>query len=167
MSAFDVSVDSMAAFFIKKKQLLYFYPKFYPICMLKMICRTQSINQWITPVSHVIPAKQPQPPSNPLHSPSPPPSPTFPSTTCLRTSRATGYFSYDPGFTCTGSCLSAITFIDGPKEWSPVTGEMDRGVVKGGGGGGRSKQLKKDEVDTNTLLTGNPTQPLKKIWYCI
>eukprot|EP00913_Durusdinium_trenchii_P028797 g27004.t1 len=29
--------------------------------------------------------------------------------------RATGYFSYDPGFTCTGSCLSAITFIDGPK----------------------------------------------------
>lgn len=29
--------------------------------------------------------------------------------------RATGYFSYDPGFTCTGSCLSGITFIDGPK----------------------------------------------------
>eukprot|EP00438_Fugacium_kawagutii_P030217 Skav204128 [mRNA] locus=scaffold2473:84056:102616:+ [translate_table: standard] len=29
--------------------------------------------------------------------------------------RATGYFSFDPGFTCTGSCLSGITFIDGPK----------------------------------------------------
>ncbi|CAJ1440467.1 unnamed protein product [Effrenium voratum] len=27
----------------------------------------------------------------------------------------TGYFTFDPGFTCTGSCLSAITFIDGPK----------------------------------------------------
>eukprot|EP00403_Amphidinium_massartii_P031546 CAMPEP_0178444774 /NCGR_PEP_ID=MMETSP0689_2-20121128/39736_1 /TAXON_ID=160604 /ORGANISM="Amphidinium massartii, Strain CS-259" /LENGTH=495 /DNA_ID=CAMNT_0020069127 /DNA_START=78 /DNA_END=1562 /DNA_ORIENTATION=- len=27
----------------------------------------------------------------------------------------TGYFTYDPGFTCTGSCMSAITFIDGPK----------------------------------------------------
>eukprot|EP00929_Paragymnodinium_shiwhaense_P117049 TRINITY_DN871_c0_g1_i1.p1 TRINITY_DN871_c0_g1~~TRINITY_DN871_c0_g1_i1.p1 ORF type:complete len:964 (+),score=169.65 TRINITY_DN871_c0_g1_i1:92-2983(+) len=26
----------------------------------------------------------------------------------------TGYFTFDPGFTCTGSCLSAITFIDGP-----------------------------------------------------
>ena len=29
--------------------------------------------------------------------------------------RSTGYFVYDPGFTCTGSCMSAITFIDGPK----------------------------------------------------
>eukprot|EP00441_Pelagodinium_beii_P037450 CAMPEP_0197626932 /NCGR_PEP_ID=MMETSP1338-20131121/5692_1 /TAXON_ID=43686 ORGANISM="Pelagodinium beii, Strain RCC1491" /NCGR_SAMPLE_ID=MMETSP1338 /ASSEMBLY_ACC=CAM_ASM_000754 /LENGTH=472 /DNA_ID=CAMNT_0043197529 /DNA_START=17 /DNA_END=1435 /DNA_ORIENTATION=+ len=27
----------------------------------------------------------------------------------------TGYFVFDPGFTCTGSCMSAITFIDGPK----------------------------------------------------
>jgi citrate synthase len=27
----------------------------------------------------------------------------------------TGCFTYDPGFTCTGSCQSAITFIDGPK----------------------------------------------------
>eukprot|EP00931_Biecheleriopsis_adriatica_P008759 TRINITY_DN109897_c0_g1_i1.p1 TRINITY_DN109897_c0_g1~~TRINITY_DN109897_c0_g1_i1.p1 ORF type:complete len:495 (+),score=129.30 TRINITY_DN109897_c0_g1_i1:28-1485(+) len=27
----------------------------------------------------------------------------------------TGYYTYDPGFTCTGSCMSAITFIDGPK----------------------------------------------------
>lgn len=27
----------------------------------------------------------------------------------------TGHFVYDPGFTCTGSCMSAITFIDGPK----------------------------------------------------
>mmetsp|Transcript_11723 Transcript_11723/g.32026 ORF Transcript_11723/g.32026 Transcript_11723/m.32026 type:complete len:499 (-) Transcript_11723:151-1647(-) len=26
----------------------------------------------------------------------------------------TGYFTYDPGYTCTGSCISAITFIDGP-----------------------------------------------------
>jgi len=25
----------------------------------------------------------------------------------------TGFFTYDPGFTCTGSCSSAITFIDG------------------------------------------------------
>jgi len=25
-----------------------------------------------------------------------------------------GCFTYDPGFTCSGSCLSAITFIDGP-----------------------------------------------------
>uniref|UniRef100_A0A7S0FSB1 Citrate synthase n=1 Tax=Pyrodinium bahamense TaxID=73915 RepID=A0A7S0FSB1_9DINO len=27
----------------------------------------------------------------------------------------TGCFTFDPGFTCTGSCMSAITFIDGPK----------------------------------------------------
>mmetsp|Transcript_66299 Transcript_66299/g.192091 ORF Transcript_66299/g.192091 Transcript_66299/m.192091 type:complete len:488 (-) Transcript_66299:211-1674(-) len=27
----------------------------------------------------------------------------------------TGCFTFDPGFTCTGSCISAITFIDGPK----------------------------------------------------
>eukprot|EP00405_Crypthecodinium_cohnii_P013212 CAMPEP_0206444310 /NCGR_PEP_ID=MMETSP0324_2-20121206/14842_1 /ASSEMBLY_ACC=CAM_ASM_000836 /TAXON_ID=2866 /ORGANISM="Crypthecodinium cohnii, Strain Seligo" /LENGTH=495 /DNA_ID=CAMNT_0053912321 /DNA_START=127 /DNA_END=1614 /DNA_ORIENTATION=- len=27
----------------------------------------------------------------------------------------TGVFTYDPGFTCTASCASAITFIDGPK----------------------------------------------------
>jgi len=27
----------------------------------------------------------------------------------------TGCFTYDPGFTCTASCMSAITFIDGPK----------------------------------------------------
>eukprot|EP00927_Polykrikos_kofoidii_P032117 TRINITY_DN2744_c0_g1_i2.p1 TRINITY_DN2744_c0_g1~~TRINITY_DN2744_c0_g1_i2.p1 ORF type:complete len:509 (-),score=55.03 TRINITY_DN2744_c0_g1_i2:102-1565(-) len=27
----------------------------------------------------------------------------------------TGHFTYDPGFTCTGSCASAITFIDGPE----------------------------------------------------
>jgi citrate synthase len=27
----------------------------------------------------------------------------------------TGFFTYDPGFTCTGSCASAITFIDGAK----------------------------------------------------
>jgi citrate synthase len=27
----------------------------------------------------------------------------------------TGYFTYDPGFTCTGSCVSQITFIDGEK----------------------------------------------------
>lgn len=27
----------------------------------------------------------------------------------------TGYFTYDPGFTCTGSCVSQITFIDGDK----------------------------------------------------
>jgi len=27
----------------------------------------------------------------------------------------TGFFTFDPGFTCTGSCMSAITFIDGPK----------------------------------------------------
>lgn len=27
----------------------------------------------------------------------------------------TGYFTYDPGFTCTGSCSSQITFIDGEK----------------------------------------------------
>lgn len=27
----------------------------------------------------------------------------------------TGYFTFDPGFTSTGSCMSAITFIDGPK----------------------------------------------------
>mmetsp|Transcript_87806 Transcript_87806/g.158261 ORF Transcript_87806/g.158261 Transcript_87806/m.158261 type:complete len:474 (+) Transcript_87806:108-1529(+) len=27
----------------------------------------------------------------------------------------TGCFTFDPGFTSTGSCLSAITFIDGPK----------------------------------------------------
>jgi len=29
--------------------------------------------------------------------------------------RETGYFTYDPGFTSTGSCDSAITFIDGEK----------------------------------------------------
>jgi len=27
----------------------------------------------------------------------------------------TGFFTYDPGFTCTGACASAITFIDGNK----------------------------------------------------
>mmetsp|Transcript_48371 Transcript_48371/g.138182 ORF Transcript_48371/g.138182 Transcript_48371/m.138182 type:complete len:487 (-) Transcript_48371:29-1489(-) len=27
----------------------------------------------------------------------------------------TGCIAYDPGFTCTGACVSAITFIDGPK----------------------------------------------------
>lgn len=27
----------------------------------------------------------------------------------------TGYFTYDPGYTCTGSCVSQITFIDGEK----------------------------------------------------
>uniref|UniRef100_A0A7S4SP55 Citrate synthase n=1 Tax=Alexandrium monilatum TaxID=311494 RepID=A0A7S4SP55_9DINO len=27
----------------------------------------------------------------------------------------TGCFTFDPGYTCTGSCMSAITFIDGPK----------------------------------------------------
>lgn len=27
----------------------------------------------------------------------------------------TGHFTFDPGFTCTASCMSAITFIDGPK----------------------------------------------------
>jgi len=27
----------------------------------------------------------------------------------------TGHFTYDPGFTATGSCMSAITFIDGEK----------------------------------------------------
>jgi citrate synthase len=27
----------------------------------------------------------------------------------------TGYFTYDPGFTCTGSCVSQITLIDGEK----------------------------------------------------
>jgi citrate synthase len=27
----------------------------------------------------------------------------------------TGMFTYDPGFTCTGSCESGITFIDGGK----------------------------------------------------
>src|ERR1700759_177021 len=27
----------------------------------------------------------------------------------------TGYFTFDPGFTSTGSCESAITFIDGEK----------------------------------------------------
>lgn len=27
----------------------------------------------------------------------------------------TGYFTYDPGYTCTGSCSSQITFIDGEK----------------------------------------------------
>ena len=27
----------------------------------------------------------------------------------------TGHFTYDPGFTATGSCMSAITFIDGVK----------------------------------------------------
>eukprot|EP00933_Yihiella_yeosuensis_P022175 TRINITY_DN17461_c0_g1_i1.p1 TRINITY_DN17461_c0_g1~~TRINITY_DN17461_c0_g1_i1.p1 ORF type:complete len:483 (+),score=97.31 TRINITY_DN17461_c0_g1_i1:51-1499(+) len=27
----------------------------------------------------------------------------------------TGHFTFDPGFTSTGSCMSAITFIDGPK----------------------------------------------------
>ena len=27
----------------------------------------------------------------------------------------TGYFTFDPGFTCTGSCASQITFIDGEK----------------------------------------------------
>lgn len=27
----------------------------------------------------------------------------------------TGCFTYDPGFTCTSSCMSAITFIDGPQ----------------------------------------------------
>ena len=27
----------------------------------------------------------------------------------------TGYFTYDPGYTCTGSCASQITFIDGEK----------------------------------------------------
>lgn len=27
----------------------------------------------------------------------------------------TGYFTFDPGYTCTGSCLSQITFIDGEK----------------------------------------------------
>lgn len=26
-----------------------------------------------------------------------------------------GYFTFDPGFTCTGSCVSGITFIDGEK----------------------------------------------------
>jgi citrate synthase len=26
-----------------------------------------------------------------------------------------GYFTYDPGYTCTGSCVSQITFIDGEK----------------------------------------------------
>jgi len=26
----------------------------------------------------------------------------------------TGYFTYDPGFTCTASCSSAITYVDGP-----------------------------------------------------
>ena len=25
----------------------------------------------------------------------------------------TGHFTYDPGFTCTGSCSSQLTFIDG------------------------------------------------------
>jgi citrate synthase len=27
----------------------------------------------------------------------------------------TGYFTYDPGYSCTGSCVSQITFIDGEK----------------------------------------------------
>jgi citrate synthase len=27
----------------------------------------------------------------------------------------TGYFTYDPGYTCTGSCVSQITYIDGEK----------------------------------------------------
>jgi len=27
----------------------------------------------------------------------------------------TGYFTFDPGYTCTGSCVSEITFIDGEK----------------------------------------------------
>ncbi len=27
----------------------------------------------------------------------------------------TGYLSYDPGFTCTSSCMSNITYIDGTK----------------------------------------------------
>jgi len=27
----------------------------------------------------------------------------------------TGAFTYDPGFTCTASCMSAITYIDGPR----------------------------------------------------
>jgi citrate synthase len=27
----------------------------------------------------------------------------------------TGHFTYDPGFVCTGSCMSTITFIDGEK----------------------------------------------------
>jgi len=27
----------------------------------------------------------------------------------------TGYFTFDPGYTCTGSCVSQITFIDGEK----------------------------------------------------
>jgi citrate synthase len=29
--------------------------------------------------------------------------------------KQTGYFTYDPGYTCTGSCNSEITFIDGDK----------------------------------------------------
>lgn len=27
----------------------------------------------------------------------------------------TGYFTFDPGYTCTGSCASTITYIDGDK----------------------------------------------------
>ena len=30
-------------------------------------------------------------------------------------SKKSGYFTYDPGFTSTASCVSAITFIDGGK----------------------------------------------------
>ena len=29
--------------------------------------------------------------------------------------KKTGYFTYDPGFTSTASCVSKITFIDGEK----------------------------------------------------
>ncbi|CAE8631137.1 unnamed protein product [Polarella glacialis] len=32
----------------------------------------------------------------------------------------TGCFTFDPGFTSTGACMSAITFIDGPKAESGV-----------------------------------------------
>ena len=30
-------------------------------------------------------------------------------------SKKTGYFTFDPGFTSTASCVSNITFIDGEK----------------------------------------------------
>jgi citrate synthase len=33
----------------------------------------------------------------------------------VRTLGSEGYFTYDPGFTSTASCTSALTFIDGPK----------------------------------------------------
>ena len=41
----------------------------------------------------------------------------------------TGYISYDPGFGNTGSCQSAITFIDGEKGILQVGPVAQRGVV--------------------------------------